>query len=253
MKQCIEVLSLFSFLFFSNQTVHWNEINQIRGACAIIKLLVSNTAFIFWFIGCWRCTKRRNGDFFFWFGWREWPSDCWTWCSWALGSGKMAGGMTWAINQMNYPCLGFLSDYVRSYVLLILLTCPKYTPYPHCLYLWFSCLFWNGFYGTIWSVTVCSEYWGKFGDCVISLDLYCRNVYFLLVWEWTLRIDCFLFEQEHPGCQIYGQTMTTDHHDELVKIGINPSLKGVKTTHQFPYVIFCAPPSRTSDYPADVR
>uniref|UniRef100_F6HDH6 NAD(P)-binding Rossmann-fold superfamily protein n=1 Tax=Vitis vinifera TaxID=29760 RepID=F6HDH6_VITVI len=67
------------------------------------------------------------------------------------------------------------------------------------------------------------------------------------------RLVAEKWREEHPGCQIYGQTMTTDHHDELVKIGINPSLKGVKTTHQFPYVIFCAPPSRTSDYPADVR
>lgn len=60
-------------------------------------------------------------------------------------------------------------------------------------------------------------------------------------------------EQEHPGCQVYGQTVTTDHHDELIKMGINPSLKGTKATRQYPYVIFCAPPSRTSDYPGDVR
>ncbi len=63
---------------------------------------------------------------------------------------------------------------------------------------------------------------------------------------------CYV-EQEHPGCQIFGETVTTDHHDELVKMGINPSLKGNKVTNRFPYVIFCAPPSRTSDYPGDVR
>ncbi|XP_073100241.1 uncharacterized protein [Elaeis guineensis] len=61
------------------------------------------------------------------------------------------------------------------------------------------------------------------------------------------------WEQENPGCQIFGQTMTTDHHDELIKIGIIPSKRGTIAAHQFPYVIFCAPPSRTADYPADVR
>ncbi|KAF8394514.1 hypothetical protein HHK36_020724 [Tetracentron sinense] len=60
------------------------------------------------------------------------------------------------------------------------------------------------------------------------------------------------WQQEHSGCKIFGQTMTTDHHDELIKIGINPYLRG-KATNQFPYVIFCAPPSRTADYSGDVR
>ncbi|XP_050218161.1 uncharacterized protein LOC126668945 isoform X2 [Mercurialis annua] len=67
------------------------------------------------------------------------------------------------------------------------------------------------------------------------------------------RLVAEKWRQEHPSCQVYGQTMTTDHHDELVKMGINPSLKETKPAHQFPYVIFCAPPSRTSDYPGDVR
>lgn len=62
--------------------------------------------------------------------------------------------------------------------------------------------------------------------------------------------DCY---QEHPGSQIYGQTVTTDHHEELNKMGIHPSLKDTNATHKFPFVIFCAPPSRTSDYPGDVR
>ncbi|CAL5395633.1 unnamed protein product [Camellia sinensis] len=61
------------------------------------------------------------------------------------------------------------------------------------------------------------------------------------------------WQEDHPGSQIFGQTATTDHHDELIKIGINPSLKGTKATHRFPYVVFCAPPSRTLDYPGDVR
>ncbi|GLT59648.1 hypothetical protein SLA2020_324560 [Shorea laevis] len=66
------------------------------------------------------------------------------------------------------------------------------------------------------------------------------------------RLVAEKWREEHPGCQVYGQTMTTDHHDELIKMGINPLLKGTKT-QQFPYVIFCAPPSRTLDYPGDVR
>lgn len=46
--------------------------------------------------------------------------------------------------------------------------------------------------------------------------------------------------------------MTSDHHDELIEIGIKPSLSGSITDNKFPYVIFCAPP-RTEDYPGDVR
>nr|DAD37956.1 TPA_asm: hypothetical protein HUJ06_008597 [Nelumbo nucifera] len=61
------------------------------------------------------------------------------------------------------------------------------------------------------------------------------------------------WRKEYPGCQIFGQTMTTNHHDELVKIGINPSLRGTRSPQQFPFVIFCAPPYRTADYPGDVR
>ncbi|GKE86443.1 hypothetical protein Tco_1560185, partial [Tanacetum coccineum] len=39
---------------------------------------------------------------------------------------------------------------------------------------------------------------------------------------------------EHLGCQ------TTDQHDELIKMGIKPTLKGVKWDQKFPYVILCA-------------
>eukprot|EP00262_Sarcandra_glabra_P004499 TRINITY_DN15585_c0_g1_i2.p1 TRINITY_DN15585_c0_g1~~TRINITY_DN15585_c0_g1_i2.p1 ORF type:complete len:312 (-),score=28.27 TRINITY_DN15585_c0_g1_i2:165-1100(-) len=67
------------------------------------------------------------------------------------------------------------------------------------------------------------------------------------------RIIAEKWRQVHPGCQIFGQTMTADHHDELIKIGINPSRSGSKPIHQFPYVVFCAPPSRSIDYPSDVR
>ncbi|XP_068332590.1 uncharacterized protein [Pyrus communis] len=67
------------------------------------------------------------------------------------------------------------------------------------------------------------------------------------------RLVAQKWREEHPGCEIYGQTVTVDHHEELSEEGINPCLKGTKMTHKFPYVIFCAPPSRTSDYPGDVR
>ncbi|WCJ23554.1 NAD(P)-binding Rossmann-fold superfamily protein [Euphorbia peplus] len=67
------------------------------------------------------------------------------------------------------------------------------------------------------------------------------------------RLVAQQWREEFPGCQVHGQTMTSDHHEELIKIGINPSLKETKPSHQFPYVIFCAPPSRSSDYSADVR
>lgn len=36
-------------------------------------------------------------------------------------------------------------------------------------------------------------------------------------------------------------------------MGINPSLKGTSLSQKFPYVIFCAPPSRSPDYPGDLR
>ncbi|KAI4997156.1 hypothetical protein ZWY2020_052498 [Hordeum vulgare] len=67
------------------------------------------------------------------------------------------------------------------------------------------------------------------------------------------RIVAEKWRQEHPGCKIYGQTATTDHHSELTKIGIIPSLKGPRADQKVPYVIFCAPPYRTDDYPGDLR
>ncbi|KAJ8565959.1 hypothetical protein K7X08_008535 [Anisodus acutangulus] len=67
------------------------------------------------------------------------------------------------------------------------------------------------------------------------------------------RLVAERWREEYPGCQIFGQTMTTDHHDELMKMGICPSSRETKFTSKFPYVIYCAPPSRTEDYPGDVR
>ncbi|VAI03867.1 uncharacterized protein [Triticum aestivum] len=67
------------------------------------------------------------------------------------------------------------------------------------------------------------------------------------------RIVAEKWRQEHPDCKIYGQTATTDHHSDLTKIGIIPSLKGPRVDQKVPYVIFCAPPYRTDDYPGDLR
>ncbi|WJX46852.1 hypothetical protein P8452_33602 [Trifolium repens] len=58
---------------------------------------------------------------------------------------------------------------------------------------------------------------------------------------------------EIPGCQVYGQTMTSDHHNELIQMNINPSLKWTEATHKFPNVLYCAPPSRTADYAENIR
>lgn len=67
------------------------------------------------------------------------------------------------------------------------------------------------------------------------------------------RIVSEQWRKEHPGSQIYGQTLTNDHHDELIKMGISPSIKGSLKSYKFPYVIFCAPPYRNPDYPGEVR
>nr|CAB3473132.1 unnamed protein product [Digitaria exilis] len=67
------------------------------------------------------------------------------------------------------------------------------------------------------------------------------------------RIVAEMWRQEHPGSKVYGQTTTTDHHSELTKLGIVPSLKGSIPGPKFPYVIFCAPPYRSEDYAGDLR
>ncbi|CAL4963672.1 unnamed protein product [Urochloa decumbens] len=67
------------------------------------------------------------------------------------------------------------------------------------------------------------------------------------------RIVAEMWKQEYPGCKIYGQTATADHHGELAEIGIIPSLKGSIMGPNFSYVIFCAPPYRSEDYVGDLR
>ncbi|KAH1236508.1 hypothetical protein GmHk_08G021703 [Glycine max] len=67
------------------------------------------------------------------------------------------------------------------------------------------------------------------------------------------RLVAQKWRQEIPGSQVYGQTVSTDHHNELIQMGINPSKKWTEATHTFPNVIYCAPPSRTPDYAGNVR
>ncbi|XP_074339623.1 uncharacterized protein LOC141677541 [Apium graveolens] len=67
------------------------------------------------------------------------------------------------------------------------------------------------------------------------------------------RLVANLWRQEHEGCEIAGQTVTSDHHEELINLGIAPYLKATKLSRKYPFVIFCAPPTQTSDYPGDVR
>ncbi|CAN7007448.1 unnamed protein product [Brassica rapa subsp. trilocularis] len=67
------------------------------------------------------------------------------------------------------------------------------------------------------------------------------------------RLVAEKWREEHPDCQIFGQTVTTNHHDELEKLGIKPSLKETEFDGNFSYVIFCAPPSQSPDYAAELR
>ncbi|CAI9118718.1 OLC1v1020322C1 [Oldenlandia corymbosa var. corymbosa] len=67
------------------------------------------------------------------------------------------------------------------------------------------------------------------------------------------RLVAEKWREDHPGCQIVGRTVTSDHHPELAELGIRPFLKETKISEKFPFVIFCAPPSRTNDYSGDVR
>lgn len=60
--------------------------------------------------------------------------------------------------------------------------------------------------------------------------------------------------QGNEGATVVGQTNTTARHEDLKAAGIVPVVKdGPHNTEKFPYVIFCAPPSGSSDYAAEVR
>ncbi|KAM7251403.1 hypothetical protein ACFE04_023286 [Oxalis oulophora] len=69
------------------------------------------------------------------------------------------------------------------------------------------------------------------------------------------KVDCSLLNCNGTllNSNVYGQTVTTDHHQDLLNIGINPVLQGTTFSYPFPYVICCPPPSKSSDFPADLR
>lgn len=62
-----------------------------------------------------------------------------------------------------------------------------------------------------------------------------------------------LWMKEFSGCSVAGQTVTTNHHEELQSLGIKPLLKGNHNEQRFPFVVFCAPPSGSSDYAGELR
>ncbi|KAJ1283780.1 hypothetical protein BS78_03G152800 [Paspalum vaginatum] len=91
------------------------------------------------------------------------------------------------------------------------------------------------------------------GSDVSGSNVVCQND-LLIVGPGVLgRIVAEKWQKEHPGCKVYGQTASTNHHSELTDLGIIPSLKGSTISQKVPHVLFCAPPSGSDDYPGDVR
>jgi len=58
--------------------------------------------------------------------------------------------------------------------------------------------------------------------------------------------------QKFPSARVVGQTNTDSKHAELVKMGFHPRLKAEAGGDQFANVIFCAPPSGSDDYTAEI-
>eukprot|EP00244_Chara_vulgaris_P001755 TRINITY_DN1286_c0_g1_i3.p1 TRINITY_DN1286_c0_g1~~TRINITY_DN1286_c0_g1_i3.p1 ORF type:complete len:415 (+),score=67.58 TRINITY_DN1286_c0_g1_i3:209-1453(+) len=62
-----------------------------------------------------------------------------------------------------------------------------------------------------------------------------------------------LWQKSFPDSRVVGQTNTTNSHDRLRSIGIEPVTKAeAKADQKFPFIIFCAPPSQSEDYAAEV-
>jgi hypothetical protein len=59
--------------------------------------------------------------------------------------------------------------------------------------------------------------------------------------------------QAKPGARVVGQTNTDRSHAALKKLGIEPRVKAEATDEKFDNIIFCAPPSGSDDYQAEVR
>ncbi|BBN09645.1 hypothetical protein MPTK1_4g21460 [Marchantia polymorpha subsp. ruderalis] len=61
------------------------------------------------------------------------------------------------------------------------------------------------------------------------------------------------FKVNEGECNVVGQTNSTNRHEELRSLGIIPVAKDASKGEKFPNVIFCAPPSGSADYAAEVR
>lgn len=55
-----------------------------------------------------------------------------------------------------------------------------------------------------------------------------------------------------PQARVVGQTNTEQSHERLRAMGIDPRTKYQDDGRAFPYVVFCAPPSGSDDYPKEV-
>lgn len=61
--------------------------------------------------------------------------------------------------------------------------------------------------------------------------------------------------QGNPGSLVVGQTRSTVRHEDLRALGISPRVRNSQSSsnQKFSNVIFCAPPSGSDDYAAEVR
>ncbi len=59
--------------------------------------------------------------------------------------------------------------------------------------------------------------------------------------------------QAFPGARVVGQTNSEASHERLRGLGITPRTKAGADASRFAHVIFCAPPSGSTDYAAEAR
>jgi len=59
----------------------------------------------------------------------------------------------------------------------------------------------------------------------------------------------------HPGCRVTAQTSGNSSHERLRALGFEPRTRAeaAGSSERFAHVLFCAPPSGSSDYAAEVR
>ncbi|KAK9902760.1 hypothetical protein WJX75_005123 [Coccomyxa subellipsoidea] len=62
-----------------------------------------------------------------------------------------------------------------------------------------------------------------------------------------------LWLERYPAARVVGQTNSDASHDRLRTLNIQPRTKDVAGTENFPFVVFAAPPSGSTDYVAEVK